>query len=222
MKDRQPKHRQAARERARLDRWAASRAGLPTALIVCEGRCTEPYYLGGLLEHLGVNAANAHIQTGSYKTDALSLVRDARARFRSTPEYDHVFVVLDGDQAHLNEARREAGKGMAKAGGGRVTVELIVTSPCFEYWLLLHFEYTTRGLRSVEAVRALEAHLTDYEKGDREIFAKVSGGLAMAEANAARGIRDIAATGAGGLPVRLEAILSTFQQDPEGQPFAGP
>ncbi len=196
MKDRQPKHRQAARERARLDRWAASRAGLPTALIVCEGRCTEPYYLGGLLEHLGVNAANAHIQTGSYKTDALSLVRDARARFRSTPEYDHVFVVLDGDQAHLDEARREAGKGMAKAGGGRVTVELIVTTPCFEYWLLLHFECTTRGLRSVEAVRALEAHLTDYEKGDREIFAKVSGGLAMAEANAAKGIRDIAATGA--------------------------
>lgn len=77
MKERQPKHRQADKERARLERRTASRAGLPTALIVCEGRCTEPYYLGGLIEHLGVNAANAHIQTGSYKTDALSLVRDA-------------------------------------------------------------------------------------------------------------------------------------------------
>ncbi len=152
MKDRQPKHRQAARERAKLGRQVASRAGLPTALIVCEGRCTEPFYLGGLIEHLGVNAANAHIQTGSYKTDALSLVRDARARFRSTPEYDHVFVVLDGDQAHL----------------------------------------------------------TDYEKGDREIFAKVSGGLAMAEANAARGIRDITATGATSprtdMPVLIAAL----------------
>ena len=219
MKERQPKHRQAARERVRLDRRAASRVGLPTALIVCEGRCTEPYYLGGLIEHLGVNAANAHIQTGSYKTDALSLVRDAQARFRKNPEYDRVFVVLDGDQAHLDEARREAGKGLAKAGGGRVRVELIVTTPCFEYWLLLHFEYTTRGLRSADAVRALEAHLTDYEKGDRGIFAKLSGGLAVAEANAARGVRDIAATGAASprtdMPVLLEALRAMSRRQPE-------
>ncbi len=34
--------------------------------------------------------------------------------------------------------------------------------------------------------------------------------------------RNIAVTGAGGMPVRLEAILSTFQQEPEVQPFAGP
>jgi hypothetical protein len=34
--------------------------------------------------------------------------------------------------------------------------------------------------------------------------------------------RDIAATGTGGLPVRLEALLSTFQQEPEGRAFAGP
>jgi hypothetical protein len=119
MKDRQPKHRQAARERARLDRWAASRAGLPTALIVCEGRCTETHYLRGLIEHLGVNAANAHIQPGSYETDARSLVQDAQARFRKNPEYDRVFVVLDGDQAHLAEARRDGATAMANAGGGR-------------------------------------------------------------------------------------------------------
>ncbi len=34
--------------------------------------------------------------------------------------------------------------------------------------------------------------------------------------------RNIEASRAGGLPVRLEAILSTFRQDPEPQPFAGP
>jgi hypothetical protein len=34
--------------------------------------------------------------------------------------------------------------------------------------------------------------------------------------------RNIAASAPGGLPVRLEAILSTFGQDPESQPFAGP
>lgn len=210
MKERQPKHRQAGRERARLDRRTASRAGLPTALILCEGRCTEPFYLRGVIEHLEVNAANANIQAGSYDTDALSLVRDAQARFRKNPEYDRVFVVLDGDQARLNEARREARKGLKKSGGGKVTVDLIVTTPCFEYWLLLHFEYTTRGLRSADTVRALEAHLTDYEKGDREIFAKVSGGIAAAEANAIRGVRDITAAGAASprtdMPVLLAAL----------------
>ena len=218
MKDRQPKHRQAAKERARLERKKASRAGRPTALIVCEGRCTEPHYLVGLLEHLGVNAANAHIQPGSYKTEARSLVRDAQDRFRNNPEYDRVFVVLDGDQAHLADAQREAAEGLAKASGGVVTVELIVTSPCFEYWLLLHFEYTTRGYRSAEAVRALKGHLTDYDKGDRQIFAKVKSGLEVAEARAAKGHREIAKTGATSprtdMPVLTAALRKMSRRSP--------
>ncbi len=208
MKDRQPKHRQAAKERAKLERRKASLAGRATALIVCEGRCTEPHYVRGLLEHLGVNAANAEIRTGSYSTDARALVRDAQARFRRNPEYDRVFVVLDGDQRHLAEARTEAGMSLKKAGGGRVSVELIVSAPCFEYWLLLHFEHTTRDYSSAEVTRALSAHLTDYAKGDRDVFAKVRSGLADAEVRAVRGSREIAgaASPRTDMPILVEVL----------------
>lgn len=210
MRDRQPKHRQAGRERARLDRRKASRAGLPTALIVCEGRCTEPHYLRGLLEYLGVNAANVHVHDGGCDTDAVALIRQARERFRRNPDFDRVFVVADGDQRRLEEARREASAGMKGNGGRRVAVELIVTCPCFEYWLLLHFEYTTRGLSAPEAVLGLKAHVTDYEKGDWQIFAKVKAGVVRAEANAIRGLQDIEATGTTSprtdMPALLEAL----------------
>ena len=219
MKDRQPKYRQAARERAKLDRRTASLAGLPTALIVCEGRRTEPYYLRGLIEHLGVNAANAHIQPGSYETDARSLVRDAQARFRLNPEYDRVFVVLDGDQAHLADARCEGATAMENAAGDQVFVELIVTTPCFEYWLLLHFEHTTRNFRSAEVIRELKGHLTDYKKGDPNVFAKVRAGLAEAGARAVRGDRELAAARATSprtdMPVLLEALRAMSRRQPE-------
>lgn len=211
MKDDQPKHRQAARAHAKLERRRASRAGLPTALIVCEGRCTEPYYLRGLRAYLGVNAANAEIDAGTDRTDAKGLISRAQQHFRMKPEYDQVFVVLDGDQPGLAEARRAATRSLRKSDGGRVSIDLIVTTPCFEFWLLLHFEYTTRVFTSGDEVtRALEAHLTDYQKGDRDIFAKVEHGLARAEADASRvnlEVADIGGTSPGtDMPKLIEVL----------------
>lgn len=210
MREGQPKHRQAARKRAKLARRQASLAGLPTALIVCEGRCTERHYLRGLMEYLRVNAANVEIAPGSSTTDAIGLVRTARDRYRAKPEFDRVFIVLDGDQRSLAETRAEAANGIRQRGGGRVPIDLVVTAPCFEYWLLLHFEYTTRDDSSSDVVRALKAHVTDYEKGDADIFRKVQGGFGSAVARAERASREMAAAGARSpmteMPVLVEAL----------------
>lgn len=210
MREGQPKHRQAAKERARLARRRASLAGLPTALIVCEGRCTEPHYLRGLLEHLRVNAANVEIAPGSSTTDAIGLVRSARLRYQARPEFDRIFVVLDGDQRSLAEARVDAAKGIRRRGGGRVPIHLIVSAPCFEYWLLLHFEYTTRDDSSADVVQALKGHVTDYEKADADIFRKVRVGFESAVTAARRASREMAAAGARSpmtdMPVLVEAL----------------
>ncbi|HNO32342.1 MAG TPA: hypothetical protein PKI78_11195, partial [Anaerolineales bacterium] len=94
MKDRQPKYRQLARERAKAERKERGRRERGSALVVCEGECTEPYYLRGLLAHLGINDASVEVVAGKTDSNAVAVVHRARERFGQIPR-DRVFVLVD-------------------------------------------------------------------------------------------------------------------------------
>jgi hypothetical protein len=178
MRENHPSRRQYAKERHKLARKKATRAGLPTALIVCEGKKTVPAYLRGMIEHLRLHPANAQIHEGSSDTDAVSIVKRARQLFEATPDFDYVCVVMDADQQNLERALQAAGKDLKRADGGKVPIQVILTNPCFEFWLLLHFTYTAKPYRNYTDVhRDLIAHLPTYAKGDRQIFDHVKHGL---------------------------------------------
>ncbi|EQD26623.1 RloB, partial [mine drainage metagenome] len=122
MRDNQPKHRQMCKEQRRLTRQKASRSGLPSVLIVCEGRETEPNYIDGLREHLRVNAAAVHIERGDSVSDPVGLVRKAQRRYKSDGDYDRVYVVCDGDSKRLKDARVLAARPLRNAAGGTAQV----------------------------------------------------------------------------------------------------
>ena len=46
-----------------------------------------------------------------------------------------------------------------------ITVDAIVSVPCFELWFLLHFEDVHAPIHRDEVLRRLRQHLRDYEKG---------------------------------------------------------
>jgi hypothetical protein len=195
MRDNHPRNRQAQKRERKLERAKASRQGLPFLLIVCEGEETEPNYLRGLCEARRINLAGVDIKPGTGETDARSLVNKAIKLFK-TKDYDRVFVVLDDDGQPLAEARHLAGKPLKTATGDRIQIELISSRPSFEFWLLLHFEYSSRPYTSAAAViDHLLAHLTDYNKASRRIFQQVERGLENALANAERLKRELAASG---------------------------
>jgi RloB-like protein len=94
-----------------------------------------------------------------------------------------------------------------------------VTRPSFEFWLLLHFEYSVRPFRSADPViDLLSRHVTDYDKADRQIFAKVRSGLDRALTHVPRLKAELAATGARSpdtdMPTLIQKMLSLSRQRP--------
>ena len=213
MRDNHPRHRQERRKSRQLERKKSTRAGLPAILIVCEGRETEPNYLRGLCEEYGINRANVTIVGGDDDTSAAGLVRKALQRFQVDRDFDAVFVVCDCVDENLTEARRLAAQELQNITGESVPMSLIVSRPSFEFWLLLHFEYLARPFRSADpVVDLLRRHVTDYDKADKQIFAKVRSGLDRALAHVPRLKAELAATGAESpdtdMPTLVQKMLS--------------
>ncbi|MCY3727758.1 MAG: RloB family protein [Nitrospira sp.] len=155
-------------------------------LIVCEGEKTEPNYFKGLKNHLRLKTANVAI-VGEGATPAKIVERakelEKQEKERGDP-FDTIFCVFDKDR-HTDY---EKALGQLKA---RKNYEAIPSVPAFEYWLLLHFRYTTSPYQDAsELVRDLKKHLPDYEKNDATIFGKLQDKLETAKENAARSLED--------------------------------
>ncbi len=140
-------------------------------LIVTEGEKTEPNYFIALRNHLQIAATDVQILHPE-GTDPLTLMREAiqlrderkrMARKGVAIAYDEVWVVFDLEKPH-DERRKLAVAAMAlKEAAG---IQFALSDPCFEYWLLLHEEYTTAQFADCDTVvERLKRHWNDYAKG---------------------------------------------------------
>ena len=65
------------------------------------------------------------------------------------------------------------------------TIKQIVSSPCFEIWLLCHYEFSTRQYNSSdEVVKNLKNYIRDYSKNDETIYEKTKPLISTALDNA--------------------------------------
>jgi RloB-like protein len=218
VRDNQPKHRQLRRKGRRLERKKATRAGLPAILIVCEGKETEPNYLHGLCDAHGINRANVTVIPGDGETNATRLVEKAQRRFLMDRDFDAVFVICDCAGEDLAAARAHSTKPITNTSGQTLFVQMIVSRPCFEFWLLLHFEYAARPFQTADSVvDILKRHVTDYDKADRQIFEKVGAGLDRALGNVARLKTELAAIRAkspdSDMPYLINSLMSLRRRD---------
>lgn len=173
-KDGQPKHRQAARE---LLRRKAQLQPAERLLIVCEGSKTEPLYLGEIRQKLRLPSANVQVQPAAYGTEPIRIVEYAERLFTHgqrvlgihARSFDRVVVVFDRDEHHTYYAalQRVAVLNGRLENDERVKTpfEAVVSVPCFELWLLLHFEDVFAPLHRDETLARLREHLAGYAKG---------------------------------------------------------
>lgn len=125
-----------------------SKEGLKIYLIACEGECTEPNYINGLIKyHKSIKkiAAGTQVILAPHgHSDPHGVLADL-LEYPDREQFDEFWIVIDRDEVELK------GKGFgghpednflktikeSKENG----VEVACSNPCFEFWLVLHFEY---------------------------------------------------------------------------------
>lgn len=188
-------HRHKARQPRDLRRKKARREPYAKVLVVCEGEKTEPLYFSSLKDHYGLNSANIEI-TGDCGSAPTSIFDHARQRYREESDagdpFDGVYCVFDKDAHDDFEPALDA---IGRATPKHV-FHAITSIPCFEYWLLLHFIYSTKPYTSLPGNSAGHQALTDlrgfmpgYDKGNQDTFTQLQDQLAFAKSNAERSLR---------------------------------
>jgi hypothetical protein len=132
-----------------LKRPVAIRPPKTTIRVYSEGQSTEPEYIDAF-KRLPELAEAVAIDISIERTGAspMTLVEMAcEARRRSELDVDHFWCVFDVESPmphpNLDRARQ-----MARDNG----VNLAVSNPCFEVWLILHLEDQNAYMTTAEAV----------------------------------------------------------------------
>ncbi|MCP4157077.1 MAG: RloB domain-containing protein, partial [bacterium] len=122
-----------------------------TYLIVCEGTTEEIYFKDFKrvenLRHVSIKILNPHTSTPA------EIIKHIGKELKRK-EYDAAFCVIDGDVLPIGS--KPGGKG----------IDVIISRPCFEIWLLLHFKYTNREFHTCDELisKELKIYIPDYEK----------------------------------------------------------
>ena len=186
-------HNRKARKAESLRRKLAKRAPYDVVLIVCEGLKTEPYYFSDLRKHLRLSNANIVIADKKTGTDPLSVVNFAMEEYKKEKAlpYDRVYCVFDKDKHTTYSAAIDKIRATRLKKGA--SIHAITSVPCFEIWLLLHYTYTTRSFSAAGdasncelVVSEIKHYFPDYQKGSRDIYAKISDKVDTAITNAKR------------------------------------
>jgi len=180
-------YRRKAKQANELRRKRERRAAYDKVLIVCEGEKTEPNYFRELRNHYRLNTTNVEI-SGDCGSAPISVVEHAKRCYRDEQRkglpFDRVYCVFDKDTHDSYQTALRA-VAIAKPKG---TFYGITSVPCFEFWLLLHFVYTTKpfygtvGSRSGgdQVTAELCKYIADYAKGDNGRFEQLIGQLPQA------------------------------------------
>jgi len=178
-------HKRKARQVESLRRKKARRASYDTVLIVCEGEKTEPYYFKELRDDFKLNSANIEITGDTGGSSPMNVVNYA---FDHYEEYDQTFCVFDKDR-HTNY-QQAFNKVRDKKQRKEHILQAITSVPCFEFWLLLHFRYTTKNFDTGPGsicdllIAELKSNLPGYAKGSKGTYGWLKDKLPMAIENA--------------------------------------
>lgn len=150
-----------------LSRLVARRPVKKTVVVFCEGTKTEPKYIEALKNEPAVRdiaSVDIRLEATSGGEVPLTLVRRA-AELRAkagveNAEIDEIWCIFDVEWPTNHPHLREA---IQLARDKRI--QLAISNPCFELWLILHFRNCEAWLDNNQARRARRECDGQTEKG---------------------------------------------------------
>jgi hypothetical protein len=142
--------RESTQQRRKPTRVARQRV-----LIVCGSERTEVQYLRGLRDSRGNRAVDVTVRPRPKAP--IQVVEYARTfADRAGTDFDEIWCVFDVDEFDVEPAYLLA---------GRDAIQLAVSRPCFEFWLLLHhIDCRQPGMTPAQALRSLAQHVPGFAK----------------------------------------------------------
>ena len=136
---------------AQLERRRGVRNLQKRFLIVCEDEKSSRNYFEALKRHFNLSAGSIRVADSSGHTQpvqvverAIDIKKNAASPNSGTLPFEQVWCVIDGDYGcKIANARHKA-----DANG----VELAISTMCFEYWVLLHFEENDKSTIDCDGV----------------------------------------------------------------------
>jgi hypothetical protein len=156
-----------------LARKKGQRPPYDRVLIVCEGKKTEPFYFEAIRRKYRISPMHISVHHGGV-TQPKQIVDYAERTFLKARAYDQVYVVFDrDDHPTYHDALQKAATldGKLKNDERKLVRFIAIPSvPCFELWLLLHFQDVHAFGTRDEITQKLKLHISDYEKGAENIY----------------------------------------------------
>lgn len=150
--------------------------------ILCEGadKHSEYAYLGALIKDTPIKGDKVQIDLAPTKYNTgRELVEEASKKIdKKFKNIDEAWVVYDQDGYSLHKETFES----AKEKG----VKLAFSATAFEFWILLHYEYTTKQFpKSEDIIKELkDKNFIDYAKDSQNIYLLTKENLPKAKQNA--------------------------------------
>jgi len=155
-------------------------------LIVCEGE-TEQVYFKAARQQYGLSTMEVIIANNTEGAAPISVVACAEKKCSEQGGYDHVYCVFDRDGHESFSRAREKIRTLANRKNKPLPMVEAISVPCFEFWVLLHFEQTDAAFaKCADVIHRIHAqHMAGYVKADaaicQQLMAKVDTALTNAD-----------------------------------------
>jgi len=180
-------------QRRQLARKQGRRASFDRILIVSEGSKTEPNYFREIRAAHRLPTANVVVRPSELGTEPLGVVQYAEQLFKNGDPhkkirpgaFEWVFAVFDRDEHQtyfqaLDLVQSLDNHKLKNDQKNPVRFQAISSVPCFELWLLLHYEDIRTPLSRNEVLKRLRKYFPDYAKGANNAYATTCSSLDVA------------------------------------------
>ena len=157
-----------------------------TILILCEGKQTEPNYFRSLRKAIRGNKRFSVTVMGIGKD--LETVIERAIKEKKKELFDEIWVVADIENKQEQKSVKDAIRSVEKK-----VIALSLSNPCFEVWVLAHYERPTKFCANCDRVIRLirQNHLPDYDKTDENLYETLASRTDTAITNTQEGIAEV-------------------------------